>query len=291
MLKVITSAHEKLTVAASSATLVNPVSSGSAGGATFALVQILDANIRYRRDSGAPTATLGTQGLQNSYILLTNIDMMRDFRAIREGATSAVLEVEYYSGVPEIWEGQFILPPPSTVTSLTVPTAIVPTGGIAAAGGFTVSGRVFHTGGAPPQVSTDGTDATPVATETYIAEVFIPANVTLTGVAVMNGSVASGNIAIALANSTGVVVASSASTAMSGTDAYQRIPFSATYAAVGPATYYVLQQIDNATARVNMHTFGNFGASKKTGETYATFTTVTPPTTFTTAVGPIAGLY
>jgi hypothetical protein len=77
---------------------------------------------------------------------------------------------------------------------------------------------------------------------------------------------------------------------MSGTDAYQRIPLTATLDIVG-GTYFVLEQIDNTTARVNTHTLGNGGASKKTGETYGTFTTITAPTTFTTAQGPIASLY
>lgn len=150
--------------------------------------------------------------------------------------------------------------------------------------------RNCHTGGCPAQVAGDGTDATPVITETYIAEVHIPAACEITGIAVFNGSVASGNIMVGLANGVGIVVALSASTAMVGTDAYQRIPFLANIR-VWPGTYYVLQQINNTTARVNMHTVGNFGASKKTGEVYGTLTAVTVPTTFTTAVGPIASLY
>jgi hypothetical protein len=169
--------------------------------------------------------------------------------------------------------------------------AIVPTGGVGAAGGFSVSPRNWATGGLPARISTDGTDTTPVITETYIAEVFVPANATLTGIALFNGSAVSGNVKVGLANSAGAVVASSASTAQSGTDAYQRIAFSTAYAAVGPATYYVLLQVDNTTARFNSHTFGNFGAAKKTGEVYGTLTTITPPTTFTTALGPIASLY
>lgn len=183
-----------------------------------------------------------------------------------------------------------------TITESTGATAIAgaltPTGGVAAAGGFSVSPRLVHSGGMPARVSTDGTDATPVATEVYIAQIYIPANMSVTGVSVLNGTVASGNIKVGLADSTGAVVATSASTAMSGTDAYQRIAFTGAYAAVGPATYYVLEFVDNNTARINCHTFGDFGASKQTGQVYATgFTTITPPSTFTTALGPIASLY
>lgn len=174
----------------------------------------------------------------------------------------------------------------------TVTGALTPTGGIVAGGGFSAAPRMIHTGDEPAIATTSGSDATPVITEVYIAECFIPCNMTVTGVAAFNGSVASGNYKVGLANSAGTVVATSASTAMSGTDAYQRVAFTGTYAAVGPATYYVLQFIDNTTARYNTHTVGNFGASKQTGQTYATgFTTITPPTTFTTALGPMASLY
>lgn len=164
--------------------------------------------------------------------------------------------------------------------------------GIDPASGFSISPRLVHTGGAPPQVSTDGSDQTPVATEVYIAEAYVPANMSLTGVAVMNGSVASGNYKVGLADSAGNVLATSASTAMSGTDAYQRVPFTVPYAAKGPATYFVLLFVDNNTARINAHTFGNFGAAKQTAQTYSTgFTAITPPTTFTTALATIASLY
>ena len=164
--------------------------------------------------------------------------------------------------------------------------------GIWAAGGFSVSPRMFHTGGIPAQVSTDGTDQTPVATEVYICELFIPCNVDVTGLAIFNGSAVSENVKVGLADSSGKIIATSASTAQSGTDAYQRVPFTNKKALVGPATYYALVFIDNATGRLNTHTIGNFGASKQTGQVYATgFTTVTPPTTLTTALGTIASLY
>lgn len=164
--------------------------------------------------------------------------------------------------------------------------------GVGAAGGFSVSPRLIHTGNAPPSASTSGTDATPVVTEVYIAEVFIPANVTLTGVSIMNGSAAAGNLKVGLASSAGAVLATSASTAQSGTDAYQRVPFTSTYTAKGPATYFVLAMFDSTSARFNTHTFGDFGAAKQTGQVYGTgFTAITPPTTFTTALGPIASLY
>lgn len=169
----------------------------------------------------------------------------------------------------------------------------LPAAALAIGTGFTRSPRLCHTGGIPAQVSGDGTDTTPSVTETYIAEMFVPGpgSVTVTGISLFNGSAVAGNVKMALADSSGNVVASTASTAQTGTDVYQRVAFSTAYSAVGPATYYVLLQHNNTGNRFNSHTFGDFGASKKTGETFGTFTTITPPTTFTTALGPIASLY
>lgn len=182
-----------------------------------------------------------------------------------------------------------------TITPATIITGIVtPTGGVAAAGGFAASPRLCYVGGTPAITATQGTDSTPVNTETYIGEVFIPSNTTVTGVAILNGSAVAGNVRISLANNSGVPIAAAltASTAQAGTAVYQLIPFAVAYAALGPATYYVLVQFDtNTTPRVRTHVVGTFGASKKTGETYGTFTTVTPPTTFTTVLAPIASLY
>lgn len=172
--------------------------------------------------------------------------------------------------------------------------AVSPTGGIAAGGGFTASPRLLHTGDIPARVSTDGTNATPSATETYIAEVFIPCNMTLTGVAVFNGAtVGTDKHAVFLCDSAGTAVANTdtAGTTTSGADAYQRIAFTATYAAKGPATYYVALQMNGTTDRYNAHPFGNFGASKGTGTTFGTLASITVPTTFTADLGPIASLY
>lgn len=164
--------------------------------------------------------------------------------------------------------------------------------GLTAARSKTASPRNMHTLASPAKTSGDGTDATPVATEFYFAEIEVGVNVNVTGIAIFNGSVASGNVKVGLFFPDGVLAATSASTAMSGTDAYQLVPFTGVYAAKGPATYYVGLFIDNATARFNTHIVGTGGTSKKTAQAFATgFTAITPPTTFITALGPIASLY
>ena len=165
--------------------------------------------------------------------------------------------------------------------------------GIGAVGGGSASPRNINSGDAPAMAAADGTDSTPVITEVYIAEMLVPCNMLVTGIANFNGSVASGNLKVGLFSRTGAVLATSASTAMAGTDAYQLVPFTATLTVLGPGTYYGGLFIDNTTARFNTWPVGKFGGSKQTGQTYATgFTAITPPTTFTAAsLPPIMGLY
>lgn len=170
---------------------------------------------------------------------------------------------------------------------------IIPTGGIAAAGGFSASPRGIHTNQHGAFATTDGTNVTASTTTTYIAEIFVPSNMTITGIALFNGTAVAGNVTVGLADSTGAPIsaAKSASTAQSGTTAYQLIPFSSPYAAVGPATYYIQVQFNSGSANFRAHVLGTIVATTQTGQTYGTFTSFTPGTTFTTNVGPIAGLY
>lgn len=170
---------------------------------------------------------------------------------------------------------------------------ITPTGGLAAAGGFSASPRQIHTGAYPAIATTSGNDSTPSTTETYVSEIFVPCNMTITGVALFNGSNVTGNVTVGLATSAGapIAAAKSATTAGVGVDAYQRIPFAVAYAAVGPAIYYLQVQYDAATMRYNTHTVGNHGVLVQTGQTYGTLASFTPPTTFVTNVGNMASLY
>lgn len=149
----------------------------------------------------------------------------------------------------------------------------------------------WATGQNPVKTTTEGTDTTPAITETYIAEVFVPINHLSTGFQVLNGSAVAGNMTAILYDSNGAVITTSASTAQSGTAALQSLAWSAVQNLKGPAKYYVGVQFSSTSARFRSHIIGSFGASKKTGETYGTATTITAPTTFTTGQGPVGSLY
>ncbi len=152
--------------------------------------------------------------------------------------------------------------------------------------------RLVNAGGTSAVLAADGNNSTPVITEVYISEIFVPCNMLVTGVAVFNGSDVTGNIKVGLGSSTGAVLATSAATAGSGTDAYQLVPFTATYSALGPQRYYILTFYSSGTARYNTFAVGHHATAVQTAQTFSTgFTAFTPPTTFTTVVGNIAGLY
>lgn len=163
-------------------------------------------------------------------------------------------------------------------------------GGIAPAMPF-AGPSVFHTGNVGIGAATHGTDTTPVVTEEYVCEVFVPCNALSTGFAMLNGSAVAGNAQCALYDSNGALVATTASTAVSGTAAYQKVPWSAPVKLKGPAKYFVGVQNNNTSNRLRTHTVGNFGASKKTGQTFGTFTALSAPSTFTASLGPVGDLY
>lgn len=271
-----------------------------------------DLRVSSAGTSSTSVATLnGSQTLANKtlttpkivdlgYIADANGNQMLVFDTVSSSVNCLTLANAAFSGSPTISAAgsdtniNITLTPKGSGTVVAT-NAITPTGGVAAAGGWSVSPRTVHSGNTPPNaaLSSAGTDTTPVATTTYICEIFIPANCTVTGVAVVNGSANAGNIQVSLADSTGapIAAAKSASTASSGANAYQRIPFASSYAAKGPATYYIMYQTDNTSNRLRTHLVGNFGTSTQTAGTYGTFVSFSPPTTFTTNVGPICSLY
>ena len=106
----------------------------------------------------------------------------------------------------------------------------------------------------------------------------------------LNGSAAAGNITAHLYDANGKPMAKSASTAQSGTAAYQTLAFTAAIPVPGPARYFVGLQCSSTSARFRSHPLGNFIAGKKTGETYGTATAITT-STFTADLGPICALY
>lgn len=149
-----------------------------------------------------------------------------------------------------------------------------------------------------PAAATTGTDTTPANGTQFVTSIFVPANKTLTGAGYLIGSVGgTDKVYAALYSATGALLANSSVTtggATVGTAANaQTLDFTATYAAVGPAMYYVGVSMNGNTARlrtVPAHCSGGIFAGS-VSQTHGTVAAITAPTTFTADKAPYIFVY
>lgn len=174
------------------------------------------------------------------------------------------------------------------------------------------SPRSINVGDRPAYAVTDFDEISPGATTTtYVGELFVPCSIVTTGAAVFNGSATgSASVKLALFDFGGNILLTTGAVALSGTEAYQRLPWASEFIStpgtltalvspqlLPPGTYYVAHTYSTTTT-VKIQTFtgvGNFGAGT-VSSVYATAfattqLTIVPPTTFTTATSPVASLY
>jgi len=140
---------------------------------------------------------------------------------------------------------------------------------------------------------TNGT--APVAGTINLTEIYVPFWQTWTGAGVLNGTtVGTDNLIVALYGSDGALIANSAlaGTLSAGASAFQNIAFTAPVL-LAPGRYFIGVQSNGTTATLR-HLLAANGASNCTSATVGVFGTLpalTPPSTFTTAVGCIVQLY
>lgn len=145
--------------------------------------------------------------------------------------------------------------------------------------------------------SLNTTGTTLAATTMYCAELNIPTNKLLTGLAWLNGTtVGTDKHLMALFDSGGNLLANSAvaGATTSGASTYQQAAFTTAYFAIGPAQYFACLQTNGTTDTVRMVVTGtqdNLLTKGVTSQTFGTLAAFTAPTTFTTAVGPYAYAY
>lgn len=137
-------------------------------------------------------------------------------------------------------------------------------------------------------------DKTMVAGTRYYTSVVIGAPTTITGIEVLVGSVGGTDLwTFELHDSTGALVATTLATGTTAGTAslFQRLALTATYLA--PAgTYFMVAQSNGTTAKLG--TYASAGLPLLTGSatgTLGTAAAITPPTTYTANLGPIALLY
>lgn len=132
----------------------------------------------------------------------------------------------------------------------------------------------------------------------YWSQIFIPTKTTLTGACLLNGAtVTTDKHIVILANAAGTIIAHSAlaGVADSGASQYQCQAFTATVAVTGPQTYFVGTQPNGTTDTFLAYATGGaptgYLTATTTAGTFGTLVNLTPPTTFTTAVGPLMYVY
>lgn len=186
----------------------------------------------------------------------------------------------------------------TTAGNTTVAGTLTSTGAFTPTGGITASATtktIFGTW--PPGVATNATSATPSATVLYLTQIWIPHNVTLTGIAILNAAtVGTNKYIVALFDSAGNVLANSntAGVTTSGASVFQKVAFTGTYNLIGPRTVWLGVYVNGATDRYYaVPSIGQMSglAGSVSGQTFGTVAAVTLPTTFTADVGPVAYVY
>lgn len=139
-------------------------------------------------------------------------------------------------------------------------------------------------------IQTAGT-ALAAATQIECTEINLPYSMVMTGIGVLNGTAHTDNIWVLLYDSSGKVLATSATAgaASSGDSVYQKLNFTSKYYAVGPARYFGCWGANGTTATVRHMLTGindTQFAGAVTGQVFGTAANITPPSSFTTAKGP-----
>ena len=148
-----------------------------------------------------------------------------------------------------------------------------------------------------PIAATSGTDTTPADGTQFVTAIWVPANKTITNINYLIGSVGGTNkVYGVLYSSTGAVLANTSLTgggATVGTAAnIQTLALTATYAAKGPALFYVGISMNGNTARlrtVPAHTQAGLWAGS-VSQVHGTVAAITAPTTFTADKAPVVFL-
>ncbi len=185
--------------------------------------------------------------------------------------------------------------------TVTIPPATTITGAATLTGGVVAVNKRRHSTVNVGDVAyaSVGTAKTFAANTCYFIELWLPSNKTLTGAAVLNAAtVGTTRVSFNLYNNAGTLVANTTvagnGTLTSGANAFQEIAFTSTYAAVGPARYWLAIQSNNSAvdnfravaASTHLVDTGSTGSVEGTA-----LATITPPTTFTADLGPVGYVY
>lgn len=174
-----------------------------------------------------------------------------------------------------------------------IPTTLNASAGIAAYGGaFPNAWALNYT----PVATTTGTNSAAVTNQAFIGQVWVPVNQTFNGVAFLIGTTGGTDKAIvALYDSAGNLLANSTTTGSGTTvgtgSTIQSVPFTSSYAAKGPGSYFLSVQYSGQTAKIQTIPLGVGASAVQTATVAAPLATITVPTTFAANASPVASLY
>jgi hypothetical protein len=155
------------------------------------------------------------------------------------------------------------------------------------------------TGDIPAVLAVTGTDTTPADGTTFVSDIIIPHQMTITGVSYLIGSVGGTNrVYAAIWDSAGVLLGNStlasAGTVVGTTATMQALNLTSPIVVDGPARYYIGIAMNGNTARLRTHLFGRHRANS-VAMTHGTIVALVPGTLFSTeftaSTGPYATVY
>jgi hypothetical protein len=160
------------------------------------------------------------------------------------------------------------------------------------------SGIPRNIGTWPNATATSGTDSACSNGTAYVGSIFVPANMRVTGIQYLVGSVGGTDSVIAsLHTASGAVVANSnlAGTTVGTAAQTQQVPFAAVASIAGPAWYFIALTFNGNTARFRTvpafcHS-GNGVIGNGVAQTFGTAASFMAPTTFTADNVPVASVY
>lgn len=191
--------------------------------------------------------------------------------------------------------------PSPTFTDLTVTDDLAVAGTVTATEGVASSSAVpgFYTW--QPPTAESGTDTAFAEKKLFTASIFIPCNKTIKGIGYLLGAGGGTNkVIVALFNSAGTKVANTSETTegtVAGTEKQsQEIDLTATYAAKGPGVFFIGITANGATAKLRTipaYTAGSNILAKEISLATKNVVpaSITAPTAWTAAVGPVAWIY
>ena len=240
------------------------------------------------------TVTSGYDEAGSTTMTFNDTGDYAQFISVEEGSGTYRWRLTAFDGVtgPSSTAGSLTL-----AGSLSVGTTALVTG-VATLTGGVANGIPRNIGTWNNNTATSGTDTACSNGTAYCGSIFVPANCTVTGIQYLVGSVGGTDSVVAsLHNSSGTLLANSAlAGATVGTAAQvQQVALTSTYAAVGPAYYFLAVTFNGTTAKfrtIPAHCQAGSGViGNGVTQTFGTAATFTAPTTFTADKVPVASLY